>query len=40
MKYKVEHSIAGVNCSTPYYIEADNEEQAIKIAAFKVGIEP
>lgn len=40
MKYKVEHSITGLNCSTPYYVEADNEEQAIKIAAFKAGIEP
>ena len=40
MKYKVGYSIAGSNCSTPYYVEADNEEQAIKIVAFKVGIEP
>ena len=38
MKYKVEHFIAEQSCSMPYYVEADNEEQAIKIAAFKAGV--
>lgn len=38
MKYKVEHFIAEQSCSMPYYVEADNEEQAIKITAFKAGV--
>lgn len=40
MKYKVEHFIAEQSRSMLYYVEADNEEQAIKIAAFKAGIKP
>lgn len=38
MKYKVEHFIAEQSRSILYYVEADNEEQAIKIAAFKAGV--
>jgi len=39
-KYKVEYYPYGFTYATSYYVEAENEEQAVKIAAFEANVKP
>ena len=39
-KYKVEYYPYGFTYATSYYVEAENEEQAAKIAALQERVKP